>query len=229
MPRNTSIGSEGTTCGTGGNPSANADLRFLKTRATTLGAVEVHVATAASGYGASGGNWSSAFSVLDAGNGPFQMINADGDTNPDLVFIKEATTGSGRIEVHVRTAASAFQDSGGSWGSRYSEAESQNGSFQMAHMDADGRPDLVFVKQIDTSGGRIEVHVASGASGYVDSGGDWASRFSSANAPNCTFQLIDMDGDARPDLGVHQASRLGLRPYRGARRHGRVGIRIRRR
>ena len=48
------------------------DLVYIKQRDTGAGYIEVHVATAAGGYGASGGDWSSWFGLADGANGLFQ-------------------------------------------------------------------------------------------------------------------------------------------------------------
>jgi len=177
----------------GGTGGGSSDLYFIKTKSTGTGRVEVHVATAGSGYQASGGNWASWFSSAEQDNGWFQMADMDGDTKPDLVYIKTKYTGSGKVEVHVATASSGYQASGGNWASWFSSAEQDNGWFQMADMDGDTKPDLVYIKTKYTGSGKVEVHVATASSGYQASGGNWASWFSSAEQDNGWFQIVGRD------------------------------------
>ena len=54
---------------------------------------------------------------------------------PDLYFIKTHNTGSGMIEVHSATAASGYQ-SGIDLVTRYSEADANNGWFQIGNKDS---------------------------------------------------------------------------------------------
>jgi surface antigen len=171
----------------GGTGGGSSDLYFIKTKSTGTGRVEVHVATAGSGYQASGGNWASWFSSAEQDNGWFQMADMDGDTKPDLVYIKTKYTGSGKVEVHVATASSGYQASGGNWASWFSSAEQDNGWFQIV-----GR-DLYFIKTRNTGSGQAEVHVATVASGFQSSGGNWPSWFSSADRSNGWFQMVGRD------------------------------------
>lgn len=179
--------------GGGSGDASPADLYFVKTRNTGTGRVEVHVATAASSYKASGGNWGSWFSTAEQNNGWFQMIDMDGDAKLDLVYIKTKRTGSGRVEVHVATAASGYQANGGNWASWFSSAEQNSGWFQMAEFDGDGKPDLVYIKTKQTGSGKVEVHVATARSGYQASGGNWVTWFSSAEQDGGWFQIVGRD------------------------------------
>ncbi|MDQ6613839.1 MAG: hypothetical protein M3083_03590 [Actinomycetota bacterium] len=80
-----------------------SDIYFIKTRNTTRGRVEIHSATAASGY-QSGIHVETSFGTGDQSNGWFQMFGSD------LFFIKTRDTTRGRVEVHSATAASGYQN-----------------------------------------------------------------------------------------------------------------------
>ena len=155
-----------------------ADLYFIKTKNTGSGHVEVHSATAASGY-QSGQHSVTWFSPGDANNGWFQMVGAD------LYFIKTKNTGSGHVEVHTATAASGYQ-SGQHFVTWLSPADADNGWFQMVGSD------LYFVKTKNTGSGHVELHSATAGSGY-QSGQHSVTWFSPADADNGWFEIAGSD------------------------------------
>src|ERR1700754_5059276 len=74
------------------------DLSYIKTSNTGTGTVEVHTASGTSKYQSR---------ILDVGttfspenDGTWQLIDADSDGKPVLVFIKTSNTGTGKVEVH---------------------------------------------------------------------------------------------------------------------------------
>ncbi|PQE20484.1 FG-GAP repeat protein [Rutstroemia sp. NJR-2017a BBW] len=84
--------------------SSTRDLIYIKNRNTGTGTVEVHVASAASGYKSR---------LLDVGstfvqetNGPWALVDWNKDGVLDLVYIKIKNTGTGTVEVHVATGKS---------------------------------------------------------------------------------------------------------------------------
>jgi len=106
-------------------PSTPAsDLVFIKTKNTGSDRVEIHAATAESGY--QGGTHNATYlGVGDADNGWFQMVGGD------LFFIKTRNTGGGRVEVHSAVASSGYQ--AGQHNATYlGVGEADNGSFQVA-------------------------------------------------------------------------------------------------
>jgi surface antigen len=162
-----------------------SNLYFIKTRNTGSGRVEVHSATAVSGYQGADVHAATWFDTADQSNGYFQMVG------PDLYFIKTRNTGSGNVEVHSRTSASGYQ-SGIDVATWFSSADQNNGWFQMEDVDYDGRQDLVFIKTHNTGTFRVEVHWRTAASGY-QSGLDVATVLSEADANNGWFQLVNQD------------------------------------
>jgi hypothetical protein len=89
---------------------------------------------------------------------------------PDLVFIKTANTQSGKTEVHIASHISEYQSSifakptafgceaNGTW------VMTNNGNILPGFPSA--TPDLVYIKTRNTGSGKVEVHIASGSSGY---------------------------------------------------------------
>jgi surface antigen len=157
-----------------------ADLFLVKTKHPGSGHVEVHSATASSGYQSAGQHSVTWFSPGDADNGWFQMVGRD------LYFIKTRNTGSGHVEVHSATAASGYQ-SGQHIVTWFSPGDANNGWFQMAGQD------LFFVKTKNTGSGRVEVHSATLASGY-GSGEHTVTWLSPSDANNGWFQVAGTKG-----------------------------------
>jgi hypothetical protein len=81
------------------------DLYFIKTTNTGTGKIEVHSASASSGYQSSlSSGKATRFAAAEAANGYFQMVGKD------LYFIKTRNT-PGQIEVHSASASSGYQSS----------------------------------------------------------------------------------------------------------------------
>jgi len=157
----------------------NRDLYFVKTKNTGSGKVEVHTATAASGYTSGISTAAPRFSPADANNGWFGLL-----PNNDLYFVKTKNTGSGRVEAFTATAASGYR-SGVSSATRFSPADADNGWFRMLPNN-----DVYFVKTKNTGSGKVEVHTVTSASSYQAGISSAAPRFSSADANNGWFGLL---------------------------------------
>src|SRR6266508_3681330 len=162
-----------------------SNVAFVKTRNTGSSRVELHTATAASGYqqGTHAATW---FSTADQSNGWFSVTDADGDGRPDVAFVKTRNTGSGRVELHTATAASGYQQGthAATW---FSTADQSNGWFSVVN----GSLDVAFVKTPNTGSVLAELHTATTASGY-QSGTHAATWFSTADQSNGWFSVPDM-------------------------------------
>jgi hypothetical protein len=131
---------------------------------------------------------------LDSNTRAFRLgaIDGSGGNAGTLWFIKTKNTGSGHVEVHSATPGSEYQ-SGQHSATWFSSAEANNGWFQVIGSN------LWFIKAKYTGSGRVEVHSATGASGY-QSGVHHASLFSSGEADNGWFQMDDWNRDGVQDL-----------------------------
>jgi microsomal dipeptidase-like Zn-dependent dipeptidase len=179
------------------------DLVFIKTSNVASGKIEVHIASGASNYQTS---------LLDVAtryapetDGVWTMADYDHDGIPDLVFIKTGNTGTGKIEVHIASGASNYQTSLLDVGTRY--APETDGVWMMADFDRDGSPDLVFIKTSNTGTGKIEVHIASGASSYESPLLDVGTRF--APETDGVWTMADYDRNGVPDLVFIKTSNTG--------------------
>lgn len=173
--------------GNGSWRMVGADLWFIKTRNTGSGRIEVHAATAASGY-ARGSHAATWFSLADGDNGRWDMV---GD---DLFFIKTKNTGSGKVEVHSSPLRRGTYVEGGHWATGWGLDLVARGSFSMLGED------LAFVQTAGTNSGRIEFHALSGRFGYQRTSGDLAARYAVGDAANGTWcpRLVRTSYTLRP-------------------------------
>jgi hypothetical protein len=138
-------------------------------------------------------------------DGTWLMADYDRDGIPDLVFIKTANTGTGKVEVHIASGASKYQTRILEVGTTF--APETDGTWLMADYDRDGIPDLVFIKTSNTGTGKVEVHVASGASHYQTRILEVGTTF--APETDGTWLMADYDRDGIPDLVFIKTSNTG--------------------
>ncbi|HEY1833548.1 MAG TPA: hypothetical protein VGG08_03865 [Solirubrobacteraceae bacterium] len=179
-----------TVSGPSGNPALGpvaglTDLDFVKT-ANTPGSIEVHWATAASGYQQRGGDYTSDFSPGDAGNGTWQLFGSVNGA-PELGFIKTANT-PGTVEVHWDVLSGGSYVRAGDYTSDFSPGDAGNGTWKLFGI-AGAPPELGFIKLRNTQSSTVEVHWdVLGQSSYVRAG-DSTSDFSPTDANNGSWQL----------------------------------------
>ena len=77
----------------------------------------------------------------------------------------------------------------------------------MADYDRDGIPDLIFVKTSNTGTGKVEVHVASGASKYQTRILETGTTFFPET--DGTWLMADYNRDGTPDLIFVKTSNTG--------------------
>ncbi|KAI1309809.1 hypothetical protein F5Y03DRAFT_382921 [Xylaria venustula] len=141
--------------------------------------------------------------ILDTGstfgqedNGVWQLIDATADGIPDLAYIKTKSTGTDSVEVHIASSSSGFQTRIVETGTTF--AEESDGTWLLVPSTNSALPDLAFIKTSNTPSGKVEVHIASGASQYKTRTQETATAF--ANEDNGFWSLYDYDGDGILDL-----------------------------
>mgnify|MGYP000843907989 CR=1 FL=1 len=179
-------------------------LTYIKTSNTQSGKTEVHIASGNSNYQTrvldvattfdqeTNGTWLTAYNSVFPGMPGLPNISS----YPDLIFIKTANTPSGKTEVHIASGVSKYQ-------TRILETETtfdceDNGIWTMGDYTGAGILDLVFIKTKNTPSGKVEVHVASGASHYKTRILETATTFNCEN--DGTWTLTDWYGSGIPDL-----------------------------
>jgi uncharacterized phosphosugar-binding protein len=170
------------------------DLVFIKTSNCGTNSVEVHIATAASGYQTRVIETGTTFAQEQ--DGVWKLIDCDGDNKPDLVFIKTSNCGTNTVEVHIASAASNFQTRILETGTTF--AQEQDGTWTFADYDGDGKPDLCFIKTSNCGTNTVEVHVASAASNFQTRVLETGTTF--AQEEDGSWRLADYDKDGKLDL-----------------------------
>jgi hypothetical protein len=105
----------------------------------------------------------------------------------------------------VASGASSYQTRIFASGTTF--GEETDGTWLMADYDRDGIPDLVFIKTANTDTGRVEVHVASGASSYQTRIFESGTTFTPEN--DGTWLMTDYDRDGIPDLAFIKTANTG--------------------
>lgn len=177
-----------------------SDLVFIKRRNTGTNTIEVQVLSGASNYQTFITQTGTPLGAGEDGNGDFFMADVDGDGKPDLVFVKRRNTGSGKIEVHVLSGASNYQQFIVQTGTALAQTEDANGSFYLADVTGDGKADLVFIKRRSTGTGTIEIHVLSQNSNFQAFVHQSGTPLSLAEDHNGDFLLADIDRSGKADL-----------------------------
>jgi hypothetical protein len=180
------------------------DLFAIKKFQTGTGKVEVHVLSGASTpYQTWSLNVGTALDQLgDTARFEFALGDYNGDGSSDLFAVKKFQTGTGKVEVHVLSAASNYQ----SWLLNVGTALDQLSDpamfeFAVGNYNNDGVPDLFAIKKFQTGTRKLEVHVLSGASNYQS----WLLNVGTAldqlaDTDMFEFALGDYNRDGRPDL-----------------------------
>lgn len=134
------------------------DLVYIKTSNTGSNSVEVHVASGSSNYQTFILHTGTTFAPETAGF--WYLAPYSGKKAADLVYIKDAGTGTGKVEVHVASQSSGYQTRVQEVGSTF--AQEANGVWSLVDWNRDGVLDLGYVKDVNSGSGTVEVHVAAG-------------------------------------------------------------------
>lgn len=155
------------------------DLWAIRLRGGASGRVEVHVLSAVSGYRNFLAHIATALPSIPTGFDPqVQLASYAGDGQPDLFLVLDHNTGSGRVEVHVLSAASGYQTFSAHIATALGEPAAGQ-TWQYLVGDARGWGNLVAVLTGGSSGsGRTEVHVLTQASYYQAFASHAATPFS---------------------------------------------------
>ena len=180
--------------------SGRPDLYGVKLRGDS-GRVEVHVLSAASGYREFVAHVVTAHGAYGPG-APVDVALAShaGSGGPDLLFVDKGATGSGTVEVHALSAASAWS----TWVEHAASAlptPARPDAWRFLVGDAAGSGDLVGVLHAGPTGsGRSEVHVLSRASSYRSFTAHVATPAGLTDDATSTWALGDADGDGERDV-----------------------------
>ncbi|KAF9177428.1 hypothetical protein BGZ51_008769 [Haplosporangium sp. Z 767] len=175
-----------------------ADLVYIKTRNTGTGTVEVHVADAASGYQNFVLQTGTCFGCED--NGTWTMSRKG-----DLVLIKTRNCGSNKIEYHVASKASNYQQF-----TQHAVTDfgvEDNGTWCLAPKCDGDFADLYYIKTRNTGSGMVEVHAVSASSGWKSRLIDVATSFDPED--NGQWLMVDFTHQKQPDLAYIKTKSTG--------------------
>jgi hypothetical protein len=187
------------------NPISFRNLFGIKKWGTGSGKIEVHNADGAanfSKYYASTATSAGQIAAADNLKSIYSMSDWDDDKKSDLFNIVTTGTSSGKVEVHVLTAASGYQTYVIHAASGLNAVVSPaNWCVFADDWDGDGRGDLVSVQSVGTATGKIEAYIYGGTSNYVTPLLNAATSLACVTDPaNWVFRLADWNHDSIPDL-----------------------------
>ncbi|KAG0292907.1 hypothetical protein BGZ98_002421, partial [Dissophora globulifera] len=174
-----------------------ADLVYIKTRNTGAGTVELHIADAASGYQNFVLHTSTCFGCED--NGVWTMTR-----NGDLVYIKTRNCGSNKIELHVASKASNYQQFTLHVTTDFDVED--NGTWCLSPQWDGDFAGLYYIKTRNTAG-MVEIHAVSASSGYKTRIIAVATCF--APEDNGKWLMVDYTRRPRPDLAYIKTTSTG--------------------
>jgi hypothetical protein len=138
---------------------SHPDLVFIQTANTDY--VQVHTTRYLKAFCDRPAKWDTCYKATSPLLGRYLMADMGSHGRPaDHVFIQTANTAHKRVELSWATAASNYKELVGPLKTDFRIENADKGTWQLADMDGDGRPDLVFVKTAATVSGRIEVYYA---------------------------------------------------------------------
>lgn len=173
------------------------DLIFVKTANTqNQKNVDVYHAYFGHAFTERRGPSHSPFLVSNAAKGTWLMgyFSTGRDKQPDLVFVQTAGTTSGKVELSYATASSNY----GALGTPtpivtgFNTKQAANGSFHLADITGDGKPDLVFVKTAKTRSKKVELYYAEAAKEYKKPVGGF-TKFDLSEGSTGTWRVLGFE------------------------------------
>ena len=164
-----------------GGGEMNGDLVQVMRRATGSGNLEVHILSRASNYQTYTTHAAIPISNTDGENFTFALAGRD------LVGIKRRRTDSGKVEIHVLSAASNYSQFINHAALPWSVADEDRFDFDMK-----GR-DLMAILKFGTTEHRIEVHGLTASSNYQNGSFDLATAFSWIDREKMEFAMAGSD------------------------------------
>lgn len=203
-----------------------ADLVYIKTRNTGTGKVEVHVADASSNYQKFVLQTGTCFGCED--NGVWTMSEKG-----DLVYIKTRNCGSNKIEYHVASKASNYQQF-----TQHAVTDfpiDNNGTYCLAPKCDGDFADLYYIKTRNTGSNKVEIHAVSAKSGWktrlmdVDTGfgleenGRWLmTYFTHQKLPDLGYIKTRDTGTSKIEVHINESKEYATGSFMNACRNLRL-------
>jgi outer membrane protein assembly factor BamB len=182
------------------NGDGQPDLYGVHLRNTSSGMVEVHAASAASGYRNFIVHAATPLPAVSAGRFQFAFAGLAGDGRSNLYAIALNNTGSGRVEVHALSEASNYATWMMHSASALGAVSATDWQFRVS--DRFGSGDLIGIFHGTTGSGNTEVHALSRSSGYQVFTIHAATPLGPTADSQWSYAIGDHDADHVPDIYV---------------------------
>jgi hypothetical protein len=148
------------------NKDGIPDLYCIKKSSTGTGTLEVHVLNGANNFQSFLLETGTPITQADAVNFRFAVADYNKDGIPDLYCLKQSSTGTNSLEVHILNGSNNYQSFLIETGTEISQADASNFLFAVGDFNNDGLPDVYCMKNKSTGTNSLEVHVLNGGAGY---------------------------------------------------------------
>lgn len=172
------------------------DLVLAHAAGTASGRLELHTLSAASNYQQFTLHVATALPSLADGQWQFALAPYAGDHARDLYAIRYAGSGSGRVEVHVLSAASNYQR----FLLQTATALGPSAPGRTSYLVDPTSGDLTAVMRSATGSGHTEAHTLTAASGYRTFSLHTALPLGPTPGAQFQYDLEDQNGDGVTDL-----------------------------
>lgn len=187
------------------------DLYPVKVGSTGSGNTELHPLSGMNDYGSFSAHIATAFADANSADWRFLTAPYDGSGRPDLFGIKLRGTASGKMEVHVLSAASGYRQF------VLHRATAQPALPPMVEVDiavgsygGDRRSNVYVIEKQATGSGTVEVHVLSAASSYTSFLLHSASKLKTWDVQPGQWDFFIGDAAGSGDLvGIHDGAGTG--------------------
>jgi hypothetical protein len=164
---------------------AGSDLYCLKRHNTGTGRLEMHILTSSSNYQTFRVQTGTPITESHAANFVFAVEGGSGD----LFCFKRTNTGTGKLEVHILTASSNYQQFRFEKGTPITQADAANFDFAV------GNSNVYCIKRTGTATGKLEVHILDGGNDYQSFRLQTSTPITQADAANFSFAVGDGSSD----------------------------------
>jgi hypothetical protein len=176
------------------HPYRRADLYGAVAPGGASGQVELHALSNGSGYAAWASHRATGFAAATPADWVFGVAPTNGNRAPDLVGVHLRNTGSGRVEVHVLSAASGYTSFVRHAATALAAVDPAQWQFSLGPVGGDGRTDLVGVRTAATASGRVEVDILGEQSNYQSSLIHAATPVAAGDSVGATWRWLVGDG-----------------------------------
>jgi hypothetical protein len=175
-------------------PYRKADLYGALAAGGSSGQVELHALSNSSGYAAWALRKATAFAAVTPADWVFAVAPTNGDRAGDLVGVHLRNTGSGKVEVHVLSAAGGYTTFIRHTATALAAVDPAQWQFSLAPVGGGGATDLVGVRTTGTGSGRVEAHVLGEDSNYQAYLIHAATPIAAGNTVGATWRWLVGDG-----------------------------------